>query len=370
MNKSISSKISYLTEAKSDKEVEVKMIQHINSYKMIAEEYIKCQNNKKSKYGIKKMIMILNEISKNIEEIIKIYNKSDIFKAYELMKDIIEEYYEFLSINSLDNLFMKYKYKRLFRGRIGNYNDNFKKTDLFHIPFSKRKLVTTERFSIPGQPCLYLGQTIFTVWQELKRPRIEELYVSRFCANGKLKILDLALTYNDLCKLNLLSDAKIIEKYIITNLFRIACSVKVITEEKRAFKSEYIIPQLLLLVIINLKKKNKIDGIRHLSVYGNDKNAYINTNYAFPTKGDNNDGKDYSEKLKKQITLSMPVNLGILKMNMRQNNNIMSYDDLELMNIKINEALSTSYIDTEFYQMEEKIMQCQDLSCEILKEEE
>ena len=31
--------------------------------------------------------------------------------------------------------------------------------DMFHIPFDKRGIVKTERFSMPGYPCLYLGKS-------------------------------------------------------------------------------------------------------------------------------------------------------------------------------------------------------------------
>jgi hypothetical protein len=36
-------------------------------------------------------------------------------------------------------------------------SDSLTREDLFHIPFEERYKVTTQRYSIPGVPCLYLG---------------------------------------------------------------------------------------------------------------------------------------------------------------------------------------------------------------------
>ena len=38
--------------------------------------------------------------------------------------------------------------------------------DLFHIPYSERYLVKNERFSISGQPCLYLATSLNIAWKE------------------------------------------------------------------------------------------------------------------------------------------------------------------------------------------------------------
>ena len=42
--------------------------------------------------------------------------------------------------------------------------------ELFHIPISKRGIVKTQRYSIPGYPCLYLGKSIYGCWEEMRRP--------------------------------------------------------------------------------------------------------------------------------------------------------------------------------------------------------
>jgi hypothetical protein len=55
----------------------------------------------------------------------------------------------------------------------------FRRRDLFHIPFEKRHEVTTQRFSIPGLPCLYLGGSVYVCWEELARPEFSKVHIAR-----------------------------------------------------------------------------------------------------------------------------------------------------------------------------------------------
>ncbi|WP_293880615.1 MULTISPECIES: hypothetical protein [unclassified Sphingobacterium] len=63
----------------------------------------------------------------------------------------------------------------LFRLRVINQNYPLSKEDLFHIPFDKRSLVSTQRFSISGLPSLYLANSIYVAWEEMKRPSMNEV---------------------------------------------------------------------------------------------------------------------------------------------------------------------------------------------------
>ena len=49
--------------------------------------------------------------------------------------------------------------KFLYRARIGTL-ESFRKDEIFHVPFHLRHLVATQRYSIPGLPCLYLGGSL------------------------------------------------------------------------------------------------------------------------------------------------------------------------------------------------------------------
>ncbi len=79
--------------------------------------------------------------------------------------------------------------QHLYRVRRGTMQ-SFSKSELFHIPFEERYKVRTQRYSIPGLPCLYLGGSIWVCWEELARPPFHEMQISRFEAAGPIKLLD------------------------------------------------------------------------------------------------------------------------------------------------------------------------------------
>jgi len=54
-----------------------------------------------------------------------------------------------------------------------------KRKDLFHIPFTHREMISTQRFSVPGLPTLYLGATINECWRELGQPAMDRCYVTK-----------------------------------------------------------------------------------------------------------------------------------------------------------------------------------------------
>ena len=38
--------------------------------------------------------------------------------------------------------------------------------EMLHIPLNQRDKVTTQRFSVPGTPCLYLGTSSYNIWRD------------------------------------------------------------------------------------------------------------------------------------------------------------------------------------------------------------
>ncbi len=130
------------------------------------------------------------------------------------------------------------------------------KSEMFHLPFQKRHLATTQRFSIPGLPCLYLGDSAYVCWEELNRPVNEEFYISRYeiCDYLKLKTLDISMTPKKVATMikvatkvtgNIDTWDKLTLEYLIKWPLIFCCSIKVKNEDA-PFKPEYIIPQYLL----------------------------------------------------------------------------------------------------------------------------
>lgn len=232
-------------------------------------------------------------------------------KAYLEIKKLFtdKDLKDFINLDYIDKIGYENEYKQLYRARIEEYV--YELTDIFHNPFNNRHMIPTYRYSIPGFPCLYLSGSIYGCWLELNRPDFSKMFVSRFEANKNLIILDLATLPQDICELNI--DRY---KYLVTWPIICACSISV-KDNNRTFKSEYIIPQLLLQVLRELKS---INGIRYFSVkadYTKVKCNPVYVNYAFPADiADINDkvkinGNEYSKNLIENFRLTPPINVSI-----------------------------------------------------------
>lgn len=114
--------------------------------------------------------------------------------------------------------------------------------EMFHIPFEKRYLVSTQRFSIPGYPALYLAGSFFTAWCELDKPRLDNLTYVFFRPKNPLLFLDLGLPYND--------NPALWEKYslFVTYPVLMACMTRV-KYQNAPFKPEYLMPQLMMKLV-------------------------------------------------------------------------------------------------------------------------
>ena len=154
--------------------------------------------------------------------------------------------------------------KSLFRIRTLNSNFPLTSKDLFHIPFEKRGIVKTQRYSIPGLPSLYLSNCIYVAWEELLRPNQSSVQAIRLTNTKQIRLLDLTTDlYNDS------SHITNNEGYGWHLLYKVmtwplvaACSFKVYDREN-PFKPEYIIPQLLTQWI----NMDSIDGIKYSSTH-------------------------------------------------------------------------------------------------------
>lgn len=80
-----------------------------------------------------------------------------------------------------------------YRARVFKTNGRKSYTEMFHIPLDKRGIVETQRYSAPGYPCLYLGSSINACWEELRKPRFDDMMVSLFVVNEKFPVLDLRI---------------------------------------------------------------------------------------------------------------------------------------------------------------------------------
>lgn len=114
--------------------------------------------------------------------------------------------------------------------------------EMFHIPFEKRYLASTQRFSIPGYPALYLASSFFTAWCELDKPRLDDLTYAFFHPKSSLLFLDLGLPYSD--------NPYLWEKYSLFVMYPVlmACMTRV-KYQSAPFKPEYVMPQLMMKLV-------------------------------------------------------------------------------------------------------------------------
>src|SRR4030095_1031736 len=66
---------------------------------------------------------------------------------------------------------------------------------LFHCPFELRHLVGTQRYSIPGLPCLYFCGSSFVCWRELREPPMRQVHISRFGVADAVELNVVNLAY-------------------------------------------------------------------------------------------------------------------------------------------------------------------------------
>ncbi len=182
----------------------------------------------------------------------------------------------------------KDEFSRLYRMRVGRDYD-FSKKDMFHIPFELRRKITSQRYSIPGFPCLYVSTSVYTCWEELRRPDLDYVQVSRLelSPQGKTRVLNLG---NRPCNIkNLLTEVKTSKKNNEIALSFLVCwpliasaSIKV-GQPNMPFKPEYIIPQMLLEWV---RRNENFIGIRFFSMYieKDYADSTLQTNYVFPVR--------------------------------------------------------------------------------------
>lgn len=311
-----------------------------------------------NKYDFRKHLdKIFNSYLKLLDKVVeseRLNNWDEIKRKNEVLIDVINKsiklYYEGRHSNAFKQLnehidpnswgLMLFNNHDFYRMRMFDEGEKHDRNGMFHIPFNKRTIVKTQRFSAPGYPCLYLGTSAYICWEEMLRPNLDKCYVSRFYADESFILYNLSLpTVKEIAKLSEQDFKKLSEqdlkrinelcfknfseqgfKEIIKNReleFRhillilpliLACMVKV-AKPKDPFKPEYIIPQLFMEWVIEEGiDDDTISGIAYTSVHKSDDFNFApeeSINLVFPAfppfKG------KYSKKLCEMFQLTEPT---------------------------------------------------------------
>lgn len=91
-----------------------------------------------------------------------------------------------------------------YKARVSDFITNYSAYDMLHISFSERDKIKTQRFSVPGLPCIYLGTSSYVCWLELNKPSDEKFNVYAFKVDENFRVFNLALLsrYNGESKLS------------------------------------------------------------------------------------------------------------------------------------------------------------------------
>lgn len=198
-------------------------------------------------------VEIVDNLTKNLCRTFNEYQKGKIISAYSYFKEAIEPIKGILPIKTLQN-------GSFYRMRADDGITD--KTEFYHLPFDKIHLSKSERFSIEGYPCLYLGYSKHVCEMEISSGSL-----AKFALKEPLnKILDLTLGQGDGEKD--ISEIDLVKVYPLIASCYIVPFYSVIQErecrpDKSFFREEYIIPQLLTLY---LKEEGIANGIIYYSV--------------------------------------------------------------------------------------------------------
>lgn len=143
--------------------------------------------------------------------------------------------------------------------------------ELFHVPFEKRSIISPNRFSIAGFPCLYISNNLDCCIEEVGAKNGESMYASVFNPQKQLKVLDLRIVKE--------IEKDDISNYILLLPLLISCSYEAKIEGN--YVPEYNIPQLMMHYILKSKYKENIDGIAYSSTKKPENDI---VNYVFPVR--------------------------------------------------------------------------------------
>ena len=191
-----------------------------------------------------KCLDIIKQTSKKVTSSISCYYEGHIEKAYNIIKKIIKENknnrYAVETVANNRAFFGDSGTEvQLYRARVSEDHNTYKTDDMKHVPFNKRELASNGRFSISGLPCLYLSNSSYGCWIEMRKPEASKFNVSPVSVDETKKIFNLVVGIRNLW--NLEGNGQTIEEnihcWLKLMILMIATSYRV-KNDNRSFKSE------------------------------------------------------------------------------------------------------------------------------------
>ncbi|MFK4416830.1 hypothetical protein ABH961_005408 [Bacillus sp. RC251] len=309
----------------------------------------------------KKDLELVKDLCNGIINSLKEYYKGFPSKAFiEFRRVLINNVSipnHFNDIKTLQNFDNEFLYKM----RVGT-DHIFTSEEMFHIPLELRGIVSTNRYSIPGLPCIYLGSSPLTCWEELNKPDLNTVQTSVFKSDD-ISYIDLSTPpvvfiekiikkfddFGTIMKKRLFADRlnepNEVISYLITWPLMAACSVRV-KNTTDTFKPEYIIPQLLLQFI---RYDGFFDGVSYFSTKVDNYSAttaVLYKNFAFPVQ----DGatKGLCSKLQSKFDVSDAVPWKMYK----DSHHCLPHEGEKRVEHEFIDGMSLLYSSTDFSKLE------------------
>lgn len=278
---------------------------------------------------------VVNQTSKRIAKLNEIATNS--YKglpstAYTQLRNLLGDYKNQLMWVNIPVNTTFYR-MRLIDGR----RTNIKYKEMFHIPINKRRMVKTQRYSIPGFPCLYLGNSIYGCWEEMGRPMMSNCWVSKLSTKEEVRLLDLRIPEENTFQNKFLEYVQLFPLLI--------ASMIPVKDNEDVYKPEYIISQLLIEWIIKEKK----DGVYYTSAHKSIDFEYPSEksdNVAIPIKEPLNGGGN-CPKLAALFRITNPLNNEIEQLKCDYPIEGGTYDSAD--------SLTEHYNTSNFYYLEKRL---------------
>lgn len=266
------------------------------------------------------------------EQIIKtitLYLAGNISEAYLMLNHMLLSIQDEIKIVS--ECYKKFSGTVFYRMRLNSLDSSLQsRSGYLHIPFELRHKVSNYRYSIAGIPCVYMGATIYTCYEELRSPGYDNIHVARIEIPKEYNLLTIGLLpweVNDIRKERLGFNNEFYYAYIKMLPLIMACSIKVGADRINAvFKEEYIVPQLVMQWL--LASGTQFDGIIYFSTATKTKsvlNHRLYQNVVLPVKQIDKNG--YCKQLAEELKVSKPFDNTIAKIELYREDYEFEMDD-------------------------------------------
>ncbi len=291
----------------------------------------------------------VRDVAESIAESVRLTLRGRPGDAFARFKGMMDR--NFPSIERLITRDVSQSLNRLYRMR---FSDTYLSdpADLFHIPFEKRHLVQTQRYSIPGMPAIYCGGTFLVCWIEMARRDLNRAYIARLEPAMPVRVIDLA--YRPIVFSNLVKDVRLgpqdkeIEDFSVAyaTLWPLQASCSLAKRNNTgAFHQEYIVPHMFMQWICD---NDQVDGIRYFSMQV-DKSTHDSirrpsffANYAFPSRSSPDLG--HCGRLKSKFRITSPLFWQVLQAS--QHGAFLLDNGVE--EISIARGVAINYLHTQF----------------------